>query len=65
MSGQAQKIRELVETTRYRLKTGQISYDEARALLAPTIQHMNARGREIAQEYGVKFRAVSFTSLMR
>lgn len=54
-----------IEDIRFRLQTGEISYEQAKAEAKPIIAKMNARGAEIARESGFRYKPLSFTGLMR
>lgn len=47
------------------LKTGQISYDEARNKATPILSKLNSRGEKIAKEFGRRYSPVTFTGFMR
>ena len=65
MTPKAHANRNLVELTRKRLMCGEISYEQAKDILRPAIEEMNERGAQIAKQYGLKFRKITFTSLVR
>lgn len=44
---------------------GEVSYDQARDILRPVISEMNIRGLEIAREFKIKFKKITFNSLIR
>lgn len=48
-----------------RLGAGLITYKEAQAEAAPLLEAMNAKGREIAKKYGMKYREITFKHFMR
>lgn len=54
-----------IQSIRFLLKTGEISYDEAKKRAEPVIKLMNTRIEEISKEYGMTPRKVSFIGLMR
>lgn len=54
-----------IQSIRFLLKTGEISYDEAKKRAEPIIKEMNKRIAEISKEYGMRGRNVSFIGLMR
>lgn len=65
MSDKAIFNRELVKSTRGAMLRGEITLAEARVRLQPVIDEMNKRGKEIAKEYGMPFKPIKFTNLMR
>lgn len=65
MTPQAHANRAKIAEIRTKLHLGAITYEEARTLARPVIQGMNRRGAEIAKEYGVRFKPITFAALMR
>lgn len=47
------------------LNSGAITYEKAKEMATPSIDEMNARGKEIAKEHGKKFRPFTFTGVIR
>lgn len=47
------------------MKMGTITYEQAHTKAKPIIDEMNKRMRQVAREYGVPFKAVSFTGFTR
>lgn len=47
------------------LNRGLITYAEAQAKAKPFIDRMNKRGEELAKEYGMKHKPITFKYLMR
>lgn len=54
-----------IQYIRGRLLAGVIDYDTAKAEAAPVIAEMNAKGAEIAQKYGRRYKPLTFGYLMR
>lgn len=51
---------------RMMLRTGAISFEEAKKKAAPLFEAINERGKQIAKEHGIKrYKPISFTSFMR
>jgi hypothetical protein len=65
MSDKAIFNRELVKSTRGAMLRGEITLAEARTRLQPVIDEMNKRAKEIAKEFGMPYKPIKFTSLMR
>lgn len=65
LTDQANKNRDIIESIRQRMNAGVLTYEEAEAEAKPTIDAMNKRTEEIAKEYGVKPKYLSFKYLMR
>ena len=60
-----QDFRNKIEFIRLNLVNGIISYDEAKELAQPVIDEMNKKGMEIAKKHNQKFKAFTFSALMR
>ena len=56
---------EKIYEIRARLKTGQISFDEAKVLALPLIKEMETKAEKVAKEFGKKPPKFSFIGLMR
>lgn len=54
-----------IKDIRFRLLTGEISYVQAKTEAHPIIAKMNQLGAEISRESGIKYKPISFSSLMR
>lgn len=65
MSERGHSNRRMLSDIRRRMLAGTITYAEARAEAKPIIDEMNARAKELAKEYGVRFKPFSFAALMR
>lgn len=65
MSEQAHRNRTTIESIRGRMLRGEITHTEAKAEAKPIIDAMNARAKELAKEYGVRFKPMTFEALMR
>ena len=59
------EYREKIEHIKFKLKTGQQTYYEAKEEAAPIIEEMNLKGREIAKKYNQRYKPFTFSSLMR
>jgi polyhydroxyalkanoate synthesis regulator phasin len=44
---------------------GKITFDEAKKQVQPILEKMNAKGKEIAKEHGMKFKPFTFTGVFR
>lgn len=60
-----QKPIDKIYEIRIKLKTGQITFDEAKILIAPLIKEMEVRAEKVAKEFGKKPPKFSFINLMR
>lgn len=49
----------------YQMHHGILSHKEAHALAAPIIEKMNERSKQLAKEYGVAYKAITFTHFTR
>ena len=56
---------EKIYEIRAKLKTGQISFDEAKALALPLIKEMEIKAEKVAKEFGKKPPRFNFIGLMR
>jgi histidinol dehydrogenase len=65
MTPEAHSNRNALEEIKARMLAGEITPDEAKAEAQPIIDAINARGAEIAKEYGRKFKKLTFAYLMR
>lgn len=65
LSKKANQNRDIIEGIRHRMNAGAITYEQAQVEAKPTIDEMNKRAKEIADEFGMKYRPFSFKSLMR
>lgn len=59
------EIRGEIALIRANLKSGAISYDEAKVLAAPVIAEMERRGAAIAKKFNKRAPRFSFVGLMR
>lgn len=65
MTPEAHANRAKIGEIRTKLHLGAITYDEAERAAEPYIQRMNKRGGEISKQFGLKFKPITFRSLMR
>lgn len=65
MKEQAKNNRIAINHIKNALDLGLMSYDEAKEMVQPIIDSINARAKEIAKDCGVKPKYVNFTMLMR
>lgn len=65
MSKQANENRNQIDGIRARFLTGVITEDEARKEAKPVIDRMNEAGAQLAKEYGMRFKKLTFAYLMR
>lgn len=62
---QGQKNRDEIQSIRSRMLKGEITHHEALVEATPVIDEMNKRGAEIAKAHGMKYKPLTFFSLMR
>lgn len=60
-----EKIRYQIHQIKSALDKGLITYEEAKEQAQPIIDIMNTEGKSIAKAHGMKYKPVSFISLMR
>ncbi len=60
-----QKPADKLKQIAFEMKMGTITYEQAHTKAKPIIDEMNKRMRQVAREYGVPFKAVSFTGFTR
>lgn len=65
LTEQANKNRDIISDIRRRMNAGELTYDEAEAEAQPTLDAMNKRIGEIAKEYKVKPKYLSFKYIIR
>lgn len=65
MTQEAKENREVIKSIASDLRFGKITYEEAQAKAKPYIDRMNKRGEELAKEYGMKYKPLTFKYLMR
>lgn len=65
LTEQANKNRDIIANIRRRMLSGELTYDQAEAEAKPTMDAMNDRIREIAREYKVKPKLLSFKYIIR
>jgi hypothetical protein len=58
------KAREVIEKIKLELRQGK-DYDRCEQEAQEPLAILNARGKEIAKQFGMKHRDLSFTSIMR
>jgi hypothetical protein len=59
------KNQEAISEVKRRYFQGEYSYEEAKRAVAPIVEEINTRGREIAKKHGVRYHSVSIASVMR
>ena len=57
--------RQELESIKYKLAIGVITYDEAKVVSKPIIDEMNQIAQKIAKQFGKKAHKFNFASLMR
>lgn len=65
MNNEANLNRNILASIKAKMLSGEITYEEAKKEAQPTIDLMNKRVKEIADEYGVKPKLLTFVNLMR
>lgn len=65
MENQAIKNREEIADIKTKLDFGQITYAEAKSLVAPIVERINEQAVAIAKKYGMRPQKVSVISLLR
>ncbi len=65
LSKQAHENRQIIAELRSKFLHGEITYSEAEKIARPILAKMNERGKEIAKEYGGKFKPLTFSYLIR
>jgi polyhydroxyalkanoate synthesis regulator phasin len=66
MKSEAIKNREEIAEIKRKFKSGEISYDQAKAEMQPVLDRINAKSAEIAKKYNKKtVPKVSFAAIMR
>jgi hypothetical protein len=65
MTPETQALLENAQQAKAKLQVGAITYDEAKAICAAYIDHVNAKGKEIAKKYARHFTPASLTAFMR
>lgn len=65
MKQQAIDNREKIAQIQNLLRSGDISYDEAKALAQPVIKTINAKSAEVAKKYNKTPSKLSFSVIMR
>jgi hypothetical protein len=65
MTDETRKLMQAAQEARGKCRTGQMGYDEARAICQKYVDHINKLGPAIAKEHGGKFRKVSVTAFLR
>lgn len=62
---EARQAKEELDTVKYLLKTGSISFDEAKARSSQPLRTINTYMEKRAQDFGVRHHAIHFTGYMR
>jgi len=62
---EARVSKEQLDVIRYRLKTGELTYDKAKLLAEKPLKIMNIYMKQRAKDFGVKHRATHFIGFMR
>lgn len=65
MTDKGLELRTKIEDIKMRLKTNQITYDEAKIEAEPVIDEINKIGAEVAKKFGKKPIKLNFIGLMR
>jgi hypothetical protein len=65
MRKEVQEAMDKAHEARAMLRTGKISLEQAKELVAPYIQMVNEGGKRMSKEYGNSFRPVTATGFLR
>lgn len=64
MSEEIKKAWQTIEDIKIKLRTGG-KYEDCYKEAQPALEILNQKGREIAKEYGKKYKPLSFIAIMR